>query len=234
MTFATLVIPGRAWLPIGAALLGVAGLLLLWSYSKGTANRGFRFLCLLLKLCGVALLAACLLEPLWSGQRARPGANYFAVIADNSQGMQIKDPSETQSRAAKLHDLLTATKPGWFEKLDDNFQVRRYYFDSRLQPTRDFSELNFDGRASAIGATLRTIASRYQSQPLAGVLLLTDGNATDLASGAPLPTGLPPIYPVVIGRDDPIKDISIQRVSVSQTVFEDAPVTVQTDVIASG
>lgn len=209
-------------------------MLLLWSYSKGTVNRGLRSVCLLLKLCGITLLAACLLEPLWSGQRARPGANYFAVIADNSQGMQIKDQGDTQTRAANLRDLLNATEPGWSEKLEDNFQVRRYYFDSRLQPTRDFSELTFDGRASAIGATLRTIASRYQGQPLAGVLMLTDGNATDLASGAPLPAGLPPIYPVVIGRDDPIKDISIQRVSVSQTVFEDAPVTVQADVVASG
>jgi len=215
-------------------LLGVAALLLLWSYSKGTANRGLRSVCLLLKLCGFALLAACLLEPLWSGQRARPGANYFAVVADNSQGMQVKDRGETRTRAAALHDLLSAAKPSWFEKLDETFQMRRYYFDSRLQPTRDFSELTFDGRASAIGAALRTIASRYQGQPIAGVLLLTDGNATDLASGAPLPAGLPPIYPVVIGRDDPIKDVSVQRVSVSQTAFEDAPVTVQADVIASG
>ena len=40
--------------------------------------------------------------------------------------------------------------------------MRRYFFDARLQATKDFSELAFDGRASAIGATLRTLAERYR------------------------------------------------------------------------
>src|SRR5262249_54517926 len=43
-----------------------------------------------------------------------------------------------------------------------------------------------------------------------------------------------PIYPVVIGSDDTIKDISVQKVSVSQTAFEDAPVTVEATVVANG
>ena len=55
---------------------------------------------------------------------------------------------------------------------------------------------------------LRTLTERYQGRPLAGVLLLTDGNATDLPALPDL-QGLPPIYPVVIGNTDPIKDISL-------------------------
>ena len=38
-------------------------------------------------------------------------------------------------------------------------------------------------RATAIGAALRTVADRYRGQPVAGVLVLTDGNATDLPDG---------------------------------------------------
>src|SRR5207249_3323981 len=119
------------------------------------------------------------------------------------------------------------------ERLDDNFQVRRYLFDSRLQSSKDFGDLQFDGRASAIGAALGVLADRYQGQPLAGVLLFTDGNATDLSDVSSL-SGLPPIYPVVIGNDDTIKDITVQKVSVSQTAFEDAPVTVEATVLANG
>jgi len=33
-------------------------------------------------------------------ERARPGANYFAVLADNSQGMKIKDRAP-HARAAR-------------------------------------------------------------------------------------------------------------------------------------
>jgi hypothetical protein len=63
---------------------------------------------------------------------------------------------------------------------------------------------------SAIGSALQKIAQRYEGQPLAGVLLLTDGNATDI-SGAPDVAGLPPVYPVVVGRDDVLKDVSVRK-----------------------
>src|SRR5207245_718647 len=47
-------------------------------------------------------------------------------------------------------------------------------------------------------------------------------------------SGLPPIYPVVIGTSAAIKDIAIQEVRMSQTAFEDAPVSVQADVSVAG
>ncbi|HXT39371.1 MAG TPA: glutamine amidotransferase, partial [Candidatus Angelobacter sp.] len=234
MCVATLVIPGRDWAWPVAIFLGIALFALAWAYRRAPARGAIRGICSALKLIGLLVLAACLLDPLWSGQRARPGANMFVIVADNSQGMQIKDRGAMRSRGELLRAMLTADKADWRAKLDENFQVRRYLFDSRLQNTRDFSELRFDGRASAIGSALRTIADRYRGQPLAGVLLLTDGNATDITEGKTDLAGLPPVYPVVIGRDDAIKDISLQKVTVSQTVFEDAPVTVQADVLADG
>ncbi len=234
MFLATLFISGRDWLLPAAGALGVALLALAWGYYGAPAGRGTRALCLSLKLLGLLALAFCLLEPLWSGQRARPGANLFVVLADNSQGMQIKDRGEPRSRGEFLRGLLAADGAAWQDPLNESFQVRRYLFDSRLQSTRDFSELLFDGPATSLGAALRTLGDRYHGQPLAGVLLFTDGNATDLGDGPPDLAGLPPIYPVVIGRDDPIKDVALQKVAVSQTSFEDAPVTIQADVTAAG
>jgi len=234
MMFSSVSITGREWLLPAAGFLLVAILLLAWTYLRAPAARNLRTSCAFLKLLGLAALLACLLEPFWSGQRARPGANFFAVVADNSQGMRVKDRNEPRTRAEVLTNLLVARTGDWHETLGNSFQVRRYYFDTRLQSTRDFSELAFDGRASSIGAALRTIGERFRGQPLAGVLLLTDGNATDLADGKIDTTGLPPVYPVVIGRDETINDIAIQKIAVSQTSFEDAPVTVQADVMAGG
>src|SRR6266511_252809 len=98
MFIGTLLVSGRAWLlPAGGFLL-LALFLLAWAYRKGPIGGAFRGICLALKLLGLLALAACLLEPLWSGQRARPGSNYFAIVADNSQGMQIKDRGEPRSR----------------------------------------------------------------------------------------------------------------------------------------
>src|SRR5439155_10078526 len=136
---------------------------------------------------------------------------------------------QTRSRAEALQALLNPQRSPWLGTLEGNFEIRRHFFDARLQSTRDFSELTFDGRASAIGSSLRTVAERYRGRPLAGVLLLTDGNATDIRA-APDLAGLPPIYPVVLGSQEPIKDLAVRQASASQTAFEDAPVSIQADV----
>ena len=201
---------------------------------RAAADKGLRVTCALLKVLGFAALALCLLEPFWTGQRVKPGANLLAVVADNSQGMQIHDRGNAQSRGEFLRDTLAGKGADWLAKLRENFEVRGYVFDSRLQPSTDFTELNFDGRASAIGSALTTLKERLGNRPIAGIVLLTDGNATDIAGELPDLKGLPPIYPVVIGREDADRDIALVNVGVTQTSFEDAPVTIQAEATASG
>jgi uncharacterized membrane protein len=233
-TLATIIFSNRAGLApitVAVAILTVA---IVWSWRRSNMPGWVPIVCGVLKLLGVIALALCLLDPLWVGERARPGANIFGIIADNSQSVNIKDPGETRSRAELLREQLTGGAKGWRSAMDENFQVRRYTFDSRLQTTRDFAELNFNGRASALGSALRTASDYWRGQPVAGVLLFTDGNATDIGADLPGLDGCPPIYPVVIGSDAAIQDISLNKVGVSQTAFEDAPVTVQAEVNASG
>ncbi len=232
---ANVTIPMTHWVwPAVILTLGAAGLLI-WAYRRspriGTAERiGF-----VAKLLGVLTLALCLIEPLWSGRRAESGANLFLVIADNSAGMNVQDPGADRSRAAMLREALDVTKADWLAALADTFQFRQYIFDSRLRRTSDFSELTFEGTASAIGNALQTVAERYRDRPIAGVLLLTDGNATDAIESRWAPgSGMPPVYPVLIGTDRAPRDLSLSSVSVSQTAFEDAPVIVQADVEAAG
>ncbi len=232
MPFAALTFSGTQWLWPGLAFLALALAILVWSYRSGTG--AYRWVCLVLKTLGLAALAACLLEPLWFGERAKVGANLVAVVADNSQGMQIKDAGSPTTRGEELVGLLDPAKAVWLAEIGDTFELRRYLFDSRLQSTSDYHELVFDGRSSGIAGALRTLRERFQGRPLAGVFLLTDGNATDIKNALPDLTGVPPVYPVVIGKPDAIKDISVQQVSVTQTAFEDAPVTIQADVNAPG
>ncbi len=233
MTIASVIFPGIAWWIPATAILGVAAVALSWSYRRGPAP-GIRAVCAALKFVAVAALAFCLLEPLTTSQRSKPGANFLAIVADNSQGLQIHDAGAARSRGEELRASLDPAVGTWQTALDSQFQVRRYAFDARLQDVRDFSALDFSGRASAIATSLRSIADRYKGRPLAGVLLFTDGNATDIAGGLPDLAGLPPIYPVVVGKADALRDVSLQRVSVAQSAFEDAPVTAQVDVAGNG
>jgi uncharacterized membrane protein len=233
MFFGAASISAPGWLMPATVVVAFGLALLFWGYRNAIARPGEKLVAAALKLLGITALAACLIEPLWTGQRVKPGANYFAVLADNSQGMCIKDSDAHQPRNELVAGLLRSERGKWQRALEDLFQVRRYQFDSRLQPARDFSELTFDGKASNLGASLRTIEQRFKGQPLAGVLLFSDGNATDIAGNFEA-TGLPPVYPVLIGGNGPAHDIAIASVGVTQTAFEDAPVTIQTEVTVVG
>ncbi len=229
-----LFLAGREWLWPSAITLGLALVFVAWSYTTANAPRGTRLTCAALKILGLAALAACLLEPMWTGERARPGANIIAIIADNSQSMTLHGPDETESRAAVLARVLTDEKSNqWRTVLAENFEVRNYLADSHLQGTQNFAEITFDGRTSALGNALRLLAERHNGQPLAGVLLMTDGVAGDLTDPASL-QGLPPIFPVVFGNDRAANDIAITTTATTQTSFEDAPVSVQAEVNATG
>jgi uncharacterized membrane protein len=223
--------PGWLWPALAVVAAGVA--LLVWSYRDATLRSSDKFVAGALKLLGILALAACLVEPLWTGQRVKPGANYFAVLVDNSQGMCIKDAGAAQPRSELTAALLRSERRTWQRSLEDFFQVRRYQYDSRLQPAKDFAELSFDGKASNLGSALRSMADRFKGQPLAGVLLLSDGNATDI-SGSFDTEGLPPVYVVPIGENGPSHDIAVTSVGVTQTAFEDAPVTIEAEVTSTG
>lgn len=232
--FAGLVMEAGEWRwAVGATLAG-ALLLSWWSYRRSELPARLRLAGVTLRAVGSAIILLCLLEPLWTAQRARPGANWFGLVADNSQGMQIHDAGDAASRGENLRGMLTDSAQNWQDTLAEDFQVRRYLFDSRLQSVRDFQALDFTGNSSALITSLGAVHERFQGLPLAGVLVFTDGNATDHLEGALNLAGLPPVYPVVSGTDDPIKDLAVSRVGVTQTSFEDAPVTITADVRASG
>ena len=215
-----------------ATTLGVT-LLLYWAY-RTAPTRGVGLACVLLKALALAALAFCLLDPLWSGTRAKPGANRVVLVADNSQGLRIRDIAQTRTRGETLRELLTGPGPSWQTRLAETFELRRHQFDRRLQEVRDFGELDFSGPATALGSALGSLRERYKDQPVAAILLLTDGNATDLPNGLPDLTGLPPVYPVVLGEATSPPDVALRRVSVNPSAFEDAPVRIQAEVAAPG
>ncbi len=216
----------RHWLT-GAVLLVAAALaVLVWSYRRSGSRSWVRSTALTLKGMAIIALAVCLVEPLFTGTRPRPGSNLFLVVADNSRSLQLSDSGSDRSRGQVMKAGL-AEESAWLTRLSQDFDVRRYVFDTNVRPVKSFAEVTLDGEASAINGSLNGLADRFRGQPVAGILLLTDGNGTDLADVAiDSKQKLPPIYPVVIGNDGGLVDLSVSQVAVSQTNFEAAPVTI--------
>ncbi len=229
----TVYLSGEEWLRPALMLLALAAMLVLWAYHRAPAEGRIRGACVGLKILGFLLLLLCLIDPMGTAERAKPGANILALAADNSEGMNLTDAGTDQSRAATLRAALKPGESTWQHQLVNEFEVRRYSFDSRLRTLDSFAALKFDGTASHLGRALRTLARRYRSQPLAGIVVFTDGIATDL-DAPPDIAGLPPIYPVILGKQLPKRDVALAQVTVTQTAFEDAPVTVRAQVTCRG
>jgi len=234
-TLCTILIGSRAWL--WPAVIGLVVLLvLIWNaYRAAPTDRPTRLAMAICKAVGLALLAMFLIEPMWAGMRVRPGANVFVVLADNSQSLAMHDAQDTESRGQALRGLAVDADGRWIGRLAEQFDVRRYVFDTRLRAADDFSDLAFDGRASRLISALHDVRQRLRGRSIAGVLVLTDGNATDLASQTSLDaTGLPPVYPVVAGDGSGLRDLGVASIATTQTAFEDAPVMVRCEVSHQG
>lgn len=225
LIFAEILLGAPRWLGWAMALAAVALIVLVWSYWRAGSAGWVRVVAGLLKTAGIVILAACLVEPLFSGVRPRPGSNLFLIVADNSRSLQLTDHGSRRTRGEVMQEHLSEQSP-WLTRLGQDFDVRRYSFDTTLHPIKDFTVLRFDGEASSLTGSLSALRERFRNQPLAGILLLTDGNATDLTDQDVNWNDLPPVYPVALGSDKELVDLAVARLSVSQTNFEAAPVTI--------
>jgi uncharacterized membrane protein len=216
--------PDWAWPAI--AIAAVLALLVLWAYLTSDATGTIRVICGLLKLAAIVLLAVCLLQPMRSGTRPRPQANLLPIVVDNSQSMRIKGDSGDESRHERVMALVDQNA-SWRTRLAQSFDVRPYAFDSRLQNLDDFDSLQADGEMSSLAGSLQSLAERFAERPVAGLVLMSDGNLTDSPGDDFDWKSLGfPVYPVVSASEPELEDIRIVDVSVRQTDFESAPTTV--------
>ncbi len=231
MNVPSLILGSPQWWSGAAALMAVASLLILWSYARARSKRPVRLACAVLKALAFGSLALILLEPLLTGTRPRRGANAFAVLVDNSQSLLIRDDGETRSRGDWMRDRL-GQGSRWQARLGQDFDVRNYVFDSHLRSVDGLENLAFDGTGSALATSLSALSKRFRGRPLAGVLLFSDGNRTDV--GDLDVSSLPPVYPVVPPSRGVARDVGVREVTISQTNFESAPVVLRADVAAVG
>ncbi len=224
---ASLDFAAKAWF-MPAAIIVLVGLAIV-AFGYGQLKSGSRVFPALLKASGLALLVFCLLDPQWISERAKPGANQFVVLVDNSRSLTVKDQGKDVTRGDEIAAIVkqeSIDPNAWQVRLQQDFDVRRYTVGSRLTRVADYEQLEFDGTGTSLNTALQSIAKRYANRSLAGVLVVSDGNVTDLQDGRIRTTNLPPVYPVVVGSSSGLKDLRIDNVAVRETPFEDAPVTI--------
>lgn len=225
------------WL-VGTFALGSA--ILLWLGYRHYPARGWpRWLAATLKLAALLLLSLCLMEPMWSGSSPKKGANDFVVIADNSRRYGVENESGVKmgdEYASMLKPTSQNRDPELLEQIARTFRLRTYTLDRVLKRVGSYEDLDFTSTGAGMITAVNRLKDRFEGRPLAGVLLFTDGNVADreLIEDFEKRVDTVPVYPVFINSGEALVDLSLTGVEVTQSSFEDAPVTMMAEVSAQG
>jgi hypothetical protein len=193
-------------------LLGAvtAGVFCFWRYlsrEHGRISLG------LLRLGFILLLGWCLLRPAERHRQNEQLRPRFVVIVDSSASMGLTPKGGIPTRWSVVQTVL---KQRWTSIIPAKAQVDVFAFDTAVnQKTglRDLDAVRPLGDGTRLRDSMQQILSRYTGQPLAGILLLSDGNDTrELGAewtAGPWPA---PIYSVRLEPPDSWKETPEVRI----------------------
>ncbi|MDG2382316.1 MAG: glutamine amidotransferase [Pirellulaceae bacterium] len=219
------------WILPTASIAVILIAVVVWSYYRAAAHGTVRAVAAGLKIIAILAISLCLLEPLVSGTRPRPQANVIALLIDDSESMLI------DKRGIPEDDLinrwLADQNQAWRTRLEQDFDLRSYAFDRQLRRLDPQTPLEFQGNSSRLGRALQSLQERFLGRPIAGAILISDGNATE-ATPIDCSEITFPIFPVIESDAPVAADIRIEDVQISQTNFETSPTTVTAKVASEG
>jgi uncharacterized membrane protein len=162
------VMPGAA---LVLAALAIA-MLLLWSLRRGVRSRSRAITLAALRCCALAALVVLLAQPQQRHEEVSVLRPQLAVLVDNSQSMGERvDPQQT-SRIDRITQFLHSQA---LEAARKDFDVRLFGFDQSPLEAAAPENLKFDGTHSNISDSVARLEEHFKGQPLAGILLLSDG-----------------------------------------------------------
>jgi hypothetical protein len=240
---------------VAAAAVGLWLVWLVYRHDARGIHPAVRWSLFALRLVVLASAIVMLLEPALVFSQVEHVPSTLIVLSDASDSMDLHDAWGDDRRAAavarnlKLPGGADAVRRATRGALADRAVsttlldalaangdrvVRRHSFGSRLLPatTRPTAD---DRSATAIGVAIRQAIAAYQGQPIAGVLLLTDGQsnageppakAAEYAAAAGVP-----VVPVALGTAEGPRYAKVGKMEVSPTVFvrDAVPVRVPVD-----
>jgi uncharacterized membrane protein len=217
-------------LPPWALAAAVAGCALVgWmAYRRASLAPRQRAALSMLRGAALAWLVVCLMRPVVAAHPDRDNA-IVPILVDASRSMSLPgeggQPRIQQARAL-LHQILTST-------MAPDLVREPLAFGDRVSPA-DPNTLEAHDAHTNIGGALQAVRERYRGQPIAGVILLSDGgdNGTiDLERAA---EDGPPVYAVGVGPSSPLRDREVLGVTTADAVLDGASIDVTATAVAHG
>ncbi len=217
--------PLPIWIFVLIGLIAAGLVILFYRRMPVAVSPGMKTALTALKILPLLLVLFCLLEPVIVTSRVTPRQGFLLVLFDDSRSMGIQDGGRGQSRvdAVKRRFL----DDGLLENLGSRFRVRTYRFAERVERAADIAALNATGSATDISGALGQAAGEFRDQPVAAVVLVSDG-ADNMSAGtdrlgnatAYLASRDTPVYTIGVGEERIERDVEILKVAASDRVTE--------------
>ncbi len=227
-----------------------------------------RILLATLRLTTIAALGVMLIEPVLVFVRREQNPSRLALILDDSESMRFSDPYTDESQAAAIAAKLgVESKDGKtpvdrlresprlglaqkvlganVEALAKGRDLFVYDLESAARPgggdaarTRKLEDVQPKLSVSPLGDALRGVLAAHRGQPVAGLVIATDGRSNAGEDPARVVEAAArqkiPIFAIAAGADEGPRNIRLAELQVDPVVFARDPTTVSVVVESRG
>jgi hypothetical protein len=240
----------------------------LYRWEGRDLSRGKRLVMAGLRGLILLVVAAMLLEPVWVSSQRETVPSHLAIVLDDSESMRFSDPYTDDSKAVALAaDMKLQSADGKspvdrlretsrlglvqevlrpeLEALARGRTVYVYDLDSAAKEgsanaakARKLDDVRPKRPISPVGDAIRGVLASHRGQPVAGIVLATDGRSNTgedplRAAEAAIRQNIP-IYAIAAGADEGPRNIRLADIEVSPVVFARDPMTLSVVVEARG
>ena len=204
---------------------------------KGLLSGRQRFFLMALRLIAVAGICAILFQPMIETSKARRISKRVALVGvDNSKSMTERDGTEQSTRLDTARRLLAESGlagSGGAEESEIG-ELRFFQFDESATPlvAQQLPALEATGETTAFHQSVSSILGELESgENGVGLFLFSDGHDFEMVSakrtGQIARSKQVPIYPVALGKEQLVPDLSVNIASYQPHTFIKQMVRIQ-------
>ena len=214
-----------ALLPLG--ILPFAFVVLGYFSVRGSTRVRDRIVIALLRSLAISLVLFSLSRPLLEVTSKMPQPNVVGILLDNSISMQVRDFGGA-SRSELIRQQFDAETGNLLHSLQQKFETRLFKFGESTQPLTDVKALDYSDGDSNLGRALEIVQETLRGEPLAGLVVISDGafqpsgNLDNLLLS--LRAAQIPVYAIGVGQTQYQYDIEVSGVKLPRQVLKGSQV----------
>jgi len=234
--------PGNAIILLILAA-AVAYAAILYRLRRGDCSAKHLLAMCVLRSAALVILLLMIFQPALIMETEISTTQPLAIVVDNSLSMEIRDAAGDPDYERTIASLATApalVKPadltrlaiaqalvdrpstGLADALKKRYAIELYGVAQELKPVEQTAVLKTEGLSTRIGDALTLLAQGHLERPLAGIVLLSDGQSNEgVALGAAarkLASADIPVWCVAVARPKPIVDVAVSELTAPDVV----------------